>query len=84
MYEEGLGVDRDESQAVHWYRLSGEQGYPWAMCNLGFCQQNGIGCDKDEIAGAYWYQRAAIQGHSRAQHNLGHAYQYGRSLALVS
>ena len=71
MYEEGLGVKRDEVQSVHYYKLSAEQGYAWASCNLGFCLQNGLGVEKNESLGAYWYQQAAVQGHSRAMHNLG-------------
>lgn len=31
MYEEGSGVDKDISQAIHWYTLSAEQGYEDAI-----------------------------------------------------
>jgi TPR repeat protein len=34
-YSEGIGVKRDQRQAVYWFRKSAEQGYALATCNLG-------------------------------------------------
>ena len=34
LYQMGLGVDVDEAKAMHWYKLSSEQGYGVASNNL--------------------------------------------------
>jgi TPR repeat protein len=34
MYEQGLGVPRDPSQAAAWYRKAADQGHAQAQANL--------------------------------------------------
>lgn len=34
-YEQGLGVDRDDSKALFYYQTSAEQGHPEAQHKLG-------------------------------------------------
>ena len=60
MYEEGRGVERDDVQAVAWYRRSAEQGEAQAQCNLGVMYKNGRGVPKDWKAAGHWL-RAAIR-----------------------
>ena len=62
MYANGLGVSRNEEEALHWYRRSAEQGVALAQFNLGLMYANGLGADRDyEQAGA-WFRKAAEQG----------------------
>jgi TPR repeat protein len=41
MYERGLGVARDDSEAVHWYRKAADQGNARAQTNLGLMYRKG-------------------------------------------
>ena len=39
-YAEGIGVTKDEKQAVKWYRNSAEKGNAYAQVLLGVCLSN--------------------------------------------
>ena len=43
MYEQGLGVSKDEKEALVWYSKSALQGNSDAQFNLAVCYENGIG-----------------------------------------
>src|ERR1039457_4097199 len=43
----GLGVVKDEADAVKWYRKAAEQTLAEAQCNLGVCYYEGQGVAKD-------------------------------------
>jgi TPR repeat protein len=58
MYENGLGVTKDNSEAVRWYRKGAEAGDGNAMNNLGAMYQNGDGVSRDRNEAKLWYQRA--------------------------
>jgi TPR repeat protein len=53
-YNLGLGVAKDEVEAVKWYRKAADQGYANAQRSLGLCYLNGEGVAKDEVE-AYAY-----------------------------
>jgi TPR repeat protein len=36
MYADGVGVARNDAEAVRWLRLAAEQGHPLAQATLGF------------------------------------------------
>ena len=70
IYLNGLGVVQDNSQAVYWYRKSGEQGHAVSQNNLGNMYQNGLGVTQDNSQAIYWYQKAAEQGQQDAIDSL--------------
>ncbi len=76
-YQNGIGVAKDNEEAVRWYRKSAEQGNVYAQDNLGWMYQNGFGTEKNEAEAVIWYQKAADQGNANAQNNLGWMYQNG-------
>lgn len=76
-YQKGLGVAKDEAQAVVWYRKAAEQGQAVAQSNLGMCYEYGLGVTKDLIQALTWYRKAADQGDTTAQTNLGSLYATG-------
>jgi TPR repeat protein len=80
MYLNGLGVPKDDKQAVKWYRLAAEQGDAWAQNYLGVAYENGEGVTKDDKEAIKWYRLAAEQGEAYAQHNLGWMYQNGQGV----
>jgi TPR repeat protein len=79
-YEQGLGMKKDNTQAVNRLRNAAEQGNPSAQFNLGYAYYQGQGVKKDYAQAIYWYRKAAKQGHAAAQCNLGCAYSQGQGV----
>src|SRR5690348_9903860 len=77
MYEKGIGVAKDEKEAVVWYRKSAEQGNSNAQFNLGVLYENGRGCAVDFAQANQWYRKASVQGDALAIGNLGMLYLRG-------
>jgi TPR repeat protein/pSer/pThr/pTyr-binding forkhead associated (FHA) protein len=73
-YEKGDGVDKDEKEAVKWYRKAADQGFALAQYNLAGCYFGGTGVDKDESESVKWLKKAADQGFALAQYNLAGYY----------
>ncbi|HET6161991.1 MAG TPA: tetratricopeptide repeat protein [Dongiaceae bacterium] len=62
IYDRGLGVDKDDAAAVHWYQLAADQSFPLAMRNLASMYAGGHGVPFDKDQAEYWYQKAAEAG----------------------
>ena len=73
-YDFGIGVKKNPSEALKWYRRSADQGYSEAQYNLGLSYELGDSVEQDDTEAMKWYQRAAGQGHTKAQLNLGNCY----------
>ena len=73
-YSNGLGIDKNDAQAVEWYRRSSEQGNAASQNNLGVCYGAGEGVSQDKKIAAEWFKRAAEQGDDCAQCNLADYY----------
>ena len=71
MYEQGIGVGKDEMQAVDWYRKAAGQGVSSAQYNLAVLYENGRGTAVDFAQANAWYRKAAEQGDAFAIGNLG-------------
>ena len=80
-YEYGIGVAKNNEEAVSWYRKAAEQGNAFAQHYLGICYEEGVGVAKDEKEAASWYRKAAEQGDAVVQRNLGRCYEYGIGVA---
>jgi serine/threonine protein kinase/TPR repeat protein len=80
MYEEGRGVEKDEVEALKWYRKAAEQGDTWVQNHVGKMYENGRGADKDYVEALKWYRKAAEQGYSWGQVHLGNMYKNGWGL----
>ena len=77
MFEKGIGVEKDEKQAVEWYRKSALQGNAAAQFNLGVLYENGRGTKVDFAKANEWYRKASVQGDALAIGNLGMLYVRG-------
>lgn len=66
VYMRGLGVKKNPSEAVRWFRLAAEQGLADAQYELGLCYYKGEGVVKEDVEAMIWLRRAADQGHSNA------------------
>jgi len=62
LYNHGLGVERDDAAAVHWYQLAADQSFPTAMRNLANMYLTGHGVPFDKDQAELWYQKAAEAG----------------------
>ncbi|MEP5764322.1 MAG: tetratricopeptide repeat protein [Halieaceae bacterium] len=80
MYERGIGVGKDESKAVFWYRKSALQGVAGAQFNLGVLYENGRGTKVDFAKANEWYRKASVQGDALAIGNLGMLYVRGQGV----
>jgi S1-C subfamily serine protease len=67
LYANGLGVDKDEVQAVKWFRKAAEQNDADAQRSLGQCYGDGKGVAKDYVESYKWMLLAAGQGNRVAK-----------------
>jgi uncharacterized protein len=70
LYQEGLGVPRDDVQAAQWYRRGAEQGDVNAMFAFGVMLAEGGALKKDRNGAAQMFETAAAKGHVVANYNL--------------
>ena len=80
MYENGIGVSKDEKKAVAWYLKAAQRGNSNAQYNLAVLYENGRGSDVDFAQAYQWYRRAAVQGDGLAVGNLGMLYLRGQGV----
>ena len=80
MYEKGIGVGKDENEALTWYLKAALQGNAYAQFNLAVLYENGRGSDVDFAEAHQWYRRAAAQGDGLAVGNLGMLYLRGQGV----
>jgi len=80
MYEQGIGVGKDEKEAVVWYGKSASQGNAAAQFNLGVLYENGRGTAIDYTKANEWYRKASVQGDPLAIGNLGMLYVRGQGV----
>jgi TPR repeat protein len=67
MYDRGIGVERDDGEALKWYRQAAEQGYARALYNLGMMYYFGKGVPQDMVTGYQWIILAADRGEETAR-----------------
>jgi TPR repeat protein len=80
MYEQGIGVGKDEKEAVVWYDKAASQGHAAAQFNLGVLYENGRGTVIDFAKANEWYRKASAQGDALAIGNLGMLYVRGQGV----
>jgi TPR repeat protein len=80
MYEQGIGVGKDEREAVVWYGKAAEQGHASAQFNLGVLYENGRGTEIDFAKANELYRKASVQGDALAIGNLGMLYVRGQGV----
>lgn len=80
MYEQGIGVGKDEKEALAWYEKSATQGNSAAQFNLGVLYENGRGTMVDFAKANEWYRKASVLGDPLAIGNLGMLYLRGNGV----
>lgn len=74
MYEQGIGVTKNEEEALRWYLKAALQGNSNAQYNLAVLYENGRGCEVNFKEAHRWYREAVAQGDGLAVGNLGMLY----------
>lgn len=67
-YRDGIGVEKDDEQAVHWYRKASERDVDLAQFHLGNYYAEGVGVPKDFVE-AYAYLNLAGRKFGDARRN---------------
>ncbi|MBK6865052.1 MAG: sel1 repeat family protein [Ideonella sp.] len=62
----GIGVPRNDAEAVRWFRRAGEAGFASAQHSMGLMYQDGQGVARDLEEALRWHARAAAQGHAKS------------------
>lgn len=73
MYNDGLGVEQDYTEANYWFLRAAERGHAPSQFNLGNAYKNGTGLAADATMAVRWWRKATEQGFGPAQFNLGSA-----------
>jgi Sel1 repeat len=71
IYQQGIGVKQNNTEAADWYRRAAEQGHSEAQNSLGLLL---VADQRDYPGAAQWFAMAARQGNADAQYNLGVIY----------
>jgi len=74
MCEQGIGVAKNDKEAVFWYEKAAAQGSSAAQYNLGVLYENGHGTAVDFAKANEQYRKASLQGDALAVGNLGMLY----------
>ena len=82
MYEHGIGVGKNEKEAIVWYLKAAEQGSAFAQYNVAVLYENGRGTSVDFTQANNWYRKASAQGDSLAIGNLGMLYARGQGVKV--
>ena len=69
-YANGLGVAKDEVEAVKWYRKAAEKGNAEAQLNLGEMYANGRGVEEDDVEAYKWFLLSGAQGTEQAKEKI--------------
>jgi TPR repeat protein len=77
MFDKGLGVDENHTEAMRLYRLAADEGHAGAQYNLGNMYANGRGVAQDDAEAVRLYRLAADQGLADAQVELGYMVENG-------
>lgn len=76
-YQQGDGVEQNETEAFSWCLKSAEQEYPPAMARIGEYYYYGFGIEQDFAKAVHWFEKAVSEGIEAAQYHLGLCYENG-------
>lgn len=77
MYEQGLGVEKNNQTAFNYFLQSAEQNYLKAQYMVGIYYLQGKAVEKNPQLAINWLAKSALHGSAEAQFVLGSIYEYG-------
>jgi TPR repeat protein len=81
LFQEGLGVPANTTEAIRLFRLAAKRGLAMAQCQLGLAYARGLGVSPDDVEAVRWYQLAAAQGDPIGEYFLAMSLAEGRGIA---
>ena len=63
-------MERNDTEAYHWYRKAADSGHPNAQYNLGIIYSKGRGIPRNINDAIKWFQKADDQGDENARKSL--------------
>jgi uncharacterized protein len=82
MLSQGLGVGKNEKEAIKWYEKAALKGDSNAQFNIGSMCETGRGIKQNYEKALEWYSKSAEQGNAFAQANLGSLYYNGSGVEV--
>jgi hypothetical protein len=70
MYANGLGITKNDPEAVQWFQKAANQGNAEAQYDLGIMYYTGRGVRQDIPEAKRWWVKSAAQGYTDAKNNL--------------
>jgi len=70
IYERGIGIEQNQTQAAQWYERAAQQGHVDAQYNIAIMYASGYGVAADEGLAMMWLARAAKQKDPEARRLL--------------
>ena len=80
MYENGIGLKKNDYWAFLWINKAAQLGQASAQFTLGNMYYTGAGIVKDYKQTVKWFKEAGKKGHASAQFNLGAMYIMGNAI----
>jgi TPR repeat protein len=81
LYQEGLGVPLNATEAIRLFRLAAKRGVAIAQCHLGFAYERGFDVSRDDFEAVRWYRLAAAQGDPIGEYFMAFSLLEGRGIA---
>ena len=78
LYDNGLGVEKDNSQAFAWFRRGAEAGDSSGMFSVGLCYYYERGVARSYSTALEWCLKAARAGNAEAMNWVSDMYRYGQ------
>lgn len=75
LFDEGLGVDKDHTEAAHWYKLASDQKYDLAHLALGKLYVAGLGVERDAMQAVDLFNVCSYNWNPDGHYHLGLAYE---------
>ncbi len=77
IYENGMGIEKDKTIALRWYKSAADLGNTDAQIRFGSLYAVGDGVPQNYQTAMEWYKKAADQGSVDAFNRLGWMYEFG-------
>ncbi|MDA0590346.1 MAG: tetratricopeptide repeat protein [Planctomycetota bacterium] len=79
-YSSGKGTEKNEAEAVKWFRCVARQNDARGQSMLGVMYTNARGVGRNYCQAIGWFRKAAAQNSAHAQYNLGYMYAVGKGV----
>jgi TPR repeat protein len=70
MYQVGVGVEKDEYMAIHWFKKAADAGVVEAQFQLGLMYLSGQGVTSNDEMALHWICKASDKGYPQAKETL--------------